>query len=377
MFSKSSRDAILSAFSLATQMASDSSLRDRFCNSPDEVLGCWGVSTKEGIFDPPVSLNNSMLTHLSHDYTSYLDRLVVTPNSIDRKCVSPPQDTETILFHLGIKSALRICVPETQLSGVINFCANSNAVFFVAPYKIEQLMDVGKGGYSNRFGRFMPLDASEEGDLIVYIAREVETAVLLWLSETLGLHGSVGRLLGYPECCIEFYGRNVHLTNANFQGDFILLSLAETLPAPPYPFYTNNLLRYFDMFLISHFPCSYWCRQSCFLARSNLRHLKRCDAQRAAILRSRLLSSVLYTDCEGVFSFADAEYIEDESFLYRSEHVLGTTAHSRLSMALKESNRVVCTPTRLAVYNHNTLTYAMDHGAHLLRFGDVFPRLHD
>lgn len=98
------------------------------------------------------------------------------------------------------------------------------------------------------------------------LASKLSDAELFKNASRMGNHNIIGQLLGYPECCIEFFNKvwkqgyydplfNIALnTNQRKEKDNII----EVNPQLA----TNQFLRYWGVRLTTHFPCSYHCEET-------------------------------------------------------------------------------------------------------------------
>ncbi len=137
---------------------------------------------------------------------------------------------------------------------------------------------------------------------VLYISKNKDIAKNAYVAEKTNNPKIFGKLLGYPECCVDFYTniwqsdiRTSTKEGGNFS--FVYLTLNRTKSKPK--FYLNNIFniqsRIFtdDMFsdykkllsiskfhmwrfyIISHVPCSYECKESTKLAKSIMKIMKR------------------------------------------------------------------------------------------------------
>jgi hypothetical protein len=107
--------------------------------------------------------------------------------------------------------------------------------------------------------------------------------------ERQALNERIGRLLGYPECCIQaFLARTARATT---NGDQIRAALAATAGPPRWPL--HHLLPDFYK-PISHFPCAYDCAPSLAYAERARAAIARLDPEFAATVEAMLRRPVLY-----------------------------------------------------------------------------------
>jgi len=341
--------------------------RDFFCNNPYGFLTDWGITPVMGLFDPLENLNNSLLRFLENDFEQTILSVdyLYTKKSFDH---SPYVDMDTLLLCNGSKKGVRLCVSEMQLASIIRLCAENNLFYLFSPYKMSICTDVGKNGYSNCIEQFFPLCDPNPGILFVYISPEPQITTLLWFTELLGLHRQFGRLLGYPECCISFYEKNIRLANEKHQGEFV--SLMPTSQDFAYPFYTNNLLRYFGIHLISHFPCNYHCRPSIEIGMENYRGLLASQPDYMKQVKKSLQTTVLYSDTQGVFILKEAYWDSDHSIKYRTENILSTIKENKIFRILTSSDRILINDGRINMYNGVQYKGELPHVVKILRFTD-------
>lgn len=95
----------------------------------------------------------------------------------------------------------------------------------------------------------------------VIIARNEIEACLGWLCTIFHWNEFLGRLLGYPECCIEHFGKHWPEAVTRHKGNMIRYTMANS-KGYSFPSSTNFFLRYFGYYSLQHFPCSLECRRS-------------------------------------------------------------------------------------------------------------------
>jgi hypothetical protein len=88
------------------------------------------------------------------------------------------------------------------------------------------------------------------------------------LLEFSSLNKELGKLFGYPKCCI---GSFINFTNSQREPNYIFNSYKNT-KNPKISFLLNNISVYR---LISHFPCSYECRESLDFAAKLFKNLSK------------------------------------------------------------------------------------------------------
>ena len=195
----------------------------------------------------------------------------------------------------GLKRCSIDFVEGAQIPELRNFCKLNNLCFELSDYKILSRGEKAKGGFSNLSSR-LPVD-SPQGHFASFIAKDRMDAQLAKYYYAGSDHTKLGPLLGYPKCCSEFFLE--HFKQASEKNmDFILYALFDIRQ---YDFYNNRAMRYFDISLISHFPCSLDCQASQAIAKERLLFVRKEHPEIAAFFEKYLRSMVIYTESQGVF----------------------------------------------------------------------------
>ena len=145
----------------------------------------------------------------------------------------------------------------------------------------------------------------------VYISRSKKMARLAYESEINNDQKTHGEALGYPDCCVDFFSKNLPSGK-----DFNMLAHKNTLGKPS--FYCHSLFNHesklrdknlsvylqnrekfkstTNLFLIKHIPCSLNCKKSVALGKITLELLKKEVPSLATTVVKALKTSVLYFD---------------------------------------------------------------------------------
>jgi len=94
-------------------------------------------------------------------------------------------------------------------------------------------------------------------------------------------HRTIGKLLGYPECCIDFFVDNwskvsidpMYEIATNSEGATINDNRVELSVHP----FTNQMLRYFGLRITPHLPCSFTCERTIELGKTWFEIMKEKD----------------------------------------------------------------------------------------------------
>lgn len=191
------------------------------------------------------------------------------------------------LVH-DLKPVVRQGFYDSQISTVIEFCNKNNLYAEISPYKIL-LQD--RSFYSNK-GKKIPRDDPRKGMYFVYISKNENKSVSAEAFEMSNDHRSLGLILGYPKCCINFY---MEYLNTVTDKDFLRATVKES-KSYRYPFYTNIARRGSDLTLLNHFPCSFDCQKSIDIGKANYKFIKQHLPKTAELLLKSLKGRILIYD---------------------------------------------------------------------------------
>lgn len=193
------------------------------------------------------------------------------------------------MFHVfvsifGTRSkALEILALLHDLKPVVRHGFYSHELARVEAFCIEHSLFVEKSPYTvvasngDAFSNEGKVSADPDGMFFVYISKDQEKALLACLAEARQDHQMVGRLLGYPPCCSQFFDSQAK------RGNFNPVHIPTNL-------WTNLMLRGDDVVLLSHFPCCSECEKSVEVAKQNLELLRKFDASSAELFHEKLSS---------------------------------------------------------------------------------------
>ena len=138
------------------------------------------------------------------------------------------------------------------------------------------------------------------------ISKDKEVAEKAKSMEQDNNHKKFGMLLGYPECCCDFFEENFSEKNAD-----LTLKILENSNGCEFQYYNNIAARHFDISLLSHFPHDFHCEESTKIAKNNLKIIKKYSEEISSLFSSILQSAVIYTMKEGIFILRKYEKIGD------------------------------------------------------------------
>lgn len=377
------REGTEQVYRLLRDLSQDLLLWGRFFDEPLSIIENYDLCVPEGIIQgnlrfrrrPPAWLFHSGLDWSTFD-NKYLGHDRDATKSIEnfyRAC--PDTATEIHLTLSGTKPSATLIVGEDYLGAVIHFLVGKNVPFVLSPFKTIDEPGDRKGGVSNLVARKLPFNAPDKGAFMVYISLDGARAQTALLLEALVADCELGRTLGYPECCIQFFVENFGTAASTHHGDLVPFSLQNTRQPPPYPFYLNNLAYYFTgVRLISHFPCHYTCMASVALGKRYLETLQKDVPELAEEIQQLLLCPVVYTDTEGVFLLEEFSQLPNGPLAYNPDRIRATDETSPLYRLLRDADRIkipVGSRGKLSFYQRGRLVGQADSNVWCLTFAEV------
>jgi hypothetical protein len=228
----------------------------------------------------------------------------------------------------GVKPAARIMVKEEEKERICSFFEANKLFYAAADFKISK-QDREKG-YSDKA---VKVGIGERGYYIFYVSKDKEMACKAKEAEGRGEHKELGKLLGYPECCCEFFERYFP-EESKRDNDFTMTCLKNS-NGFSFPFHTNIAARHFDLALIFHFPCSFNCKDSIELAKKHLFVLEEDDKEAAGMIKGMLRGGVIYSS-SGVFLL---RYPELEGNRLHYDGIMGT-AKNEMAFLFKNAEYI-------------------------------------
>ena len=212
---------------------------------------------------------------------------------------------EVLYVIEDIKQCARILVFEDELNKVIDFITETNAYAFVSDFKVLK-QNTQSEFYSDKSTK-LPKNPPEKGHFLVYVSKDKEMAEKAKLMEENNKHKELGLLLGYPECCCNFFVNNFDEKNTD-----LTLKILQNSNGYEFPFYTNIAARHFDVSLLSHFPHSFDCKPSIEIAKNNLKIINKTSQPLVEMFSKVLHSVVIYTIEEGIFLLKKYDKIDNK-----------------------------------------------------------------
>lgn len=212
---------------------------------------------------------------------------------------------EVLYVIEGAKPCSRILAFEDDLQKITDFFGKNQLFFVLSDFKVVK-QNIQSEFYSDKSIK-MQKSASQKGHFFVYLSKTKDFAQKAKSLEESNKHKELGLLLGYPECCCDFFEKNF-----NGQNTDLTLKILENSNGCEFPFYNNIAARHFDVSLLSHFPHSFGCKPSIEIAKNNLKTIQKYSKQLAVIFSGILQSAVVYTNSEGIFLLRKCEKINGE-----------------------------------------------------------------
>ena len=181
--------------------------------------------------------------------------------------VSPPLEIRLVQYSLRPMALLHL--PHSTAHQVIATAARLELHAVVGPWFFRSCRDERSHGYVNVAAdqRLAPSDADDWAGVLV--SRDARRVALGWLALLLGWDAPLGRLLGYPDCCVAAYPslwREARQRHRGEVGDVLVRrhdpGAAIRLRHPA----ANVFARHFGVHLVEHFPCHFDCRATAELA---------------------------------------------------------------------------------------------------------------
>lgn len=178
---------------------------------------------------------------------------------------------EIVLLQNNVKKVVRQGFYEEELPRVQKYCEDNNLILVKSKFKV---LLADETAYSNKGIRIKSED-KRPGMYFVYISNDDRTAWLASYYELLGNDRDLGRILGYPSCCVDFFCKRFTPDNPNLQ-------------LAPSNIFTNLTKRDNDHVILSHFPCNSECSESIELGKRYLDTLMKVDKERVEELLNGL-----------------------------------------------------------------------------------------
>jgi hypothetical protein len=233
----------------------------------------------------------------------------------------------------------------------------------LTPYQWIPMGEESKSGYSNIMHYTSLADTRPAVRRGLIVARSENDLALAWLSSTLGWDSVLGRVLGYPTCCVRSFCLNWPDAQAQHCGDLVPIVINAS-GLGPFDWRNNVLGRYFERCLLQHFPCTFGCQPSIELAEATFCCLRKYEPDLSKSIKELMCAPVVYTPASGIFVFPGGKVDvcdREWGMQYDPMKMLSTTRKSALFHYLSETNLIIGTAG-------STLQIDASSEAYLLRF---------
>ena len=236
---------------------------------------------------------------------------------------------EVLYVIEGIKPCARILVFEDELENIKKFLLEKEIFFQISEFKVLK-QSLHSESYSDKSIKIQK-NAPQKGHFFVYLSKNKNFAQQAKFLEDKNDHKELGLLLGYPECCCDFFASNFDEKNTD-----LTLKALNNSNGFEFSFHNNISARHFDITLLSHFPHSYECKPSIEIAKSNLKIIHKHSRELAEMYSGVLRSLVIYTLEYGIFLIRNHEKIKS-GILYGG---ILSTAKSKLYFLLSANKQL-------------------------------------
>jgi len=197
---------------------------------------------------------------------------------------------EVFFVMQGVKPCIRIAVKEQMADSVEALCHVNDLYFEKSNSKIAMEFN---GSYSTK-GKWLKPDSELLGYFFYYIAKSKDIAQKAKAYEQSLNYKKFGEVLGYPDCCIEFFVKNKPEEEQK-KNDYVMPAL-ENSSDYVFPYQNNVFVRYFDLAIVSHVPHSFSCGRSSIIAEKNLELLREKEKRIYDHAINLMKSAVIYLD---------------------------------------------------------------------------------
>ena len=253
-----------------------------------------------------------------------------------------PPSLDLRLLEYGVKPMALAHGPEADMAARLRWAEQRGLRAVLGPWQLDVQEDVGKG-YTN-FAQPQPARAGSGKWRTLVVSADEGQLVLGWLSLLFRWDTLLGRLLGYPPCCVEAFQTRWPVAAESHQGDLVPL-LLDADGVGPFDGHSSPLARYFGAELVQHFPCSLRCEATAAIARRYASTLAVYEPHDLPLIRELLCAPTVYTETDGVFVLvgARAEPQPDGAYTvhYDAAQVVTSDPGSQTASALAQASALV------------------------------------
>ncbi|MCX6180252.1 MAG: hypothetical protein NT163_12980 [Chlorobiales bacterium] len=196
-----------------------------------------------------------------------------------------PGAQECLLVMHDERDVARIIVPARMVPTAVRRANTLGLVAIPSPFLFRTIRLDPERTYSDSVELVPEGLWDAKAEAFVYLAKKADFALKAWVSDLLQDETEMGRLFGYPQCCIAAYKQH---------NDIQPISIDNIVGCAPK--LTNQYSRLFGFELISHKPCSPDCSETLLLARRYLQILKSISPRTSMYLMGFLSAPVVVID---------------------------------------------------------------------------------
>jgi hypothetical protein len=243
----------------------------------------------------------------------------------------------------GAKKVSCIPIKERNIPYFMEWCSKAGLEALESSYRYTPIFESSKANYTN-VAKIGECKDGEEMFGEVFVSLTPHYAKIARASRF--DDRAFGYIMDYPSCCIEFYIKWFE-SRIKCGNDYVLPSINVL---DTFPFYNNTLLNYFEVSLVSHFPCSPRCAQTNRQAKNNLKYIEEHSPELCKAFKRHLRSFVIYTENEGV---AYATHYERSKNIVCVKRIF-SVKDTCLDKLLSENNEVIINSyDNFSIGNHN------------------------
>ena len=201
------------------------------------------------------------------------------------------------LFN-DLKPVCRFGFYEKDIDKIKGFCSENKLGIATSNFKVLLDSRANIGDFNNK-GSKTSLMNPFPGMVFTYISKDMELAELAKYLENSNNTKRLGQLLGYPDCCIDFFIQNMEEQSLG-NNDFVLPALKNS-SGFVFKKELNIAARYFDSNILPFFPHSFSCNKALKMSRSFLKTIEKHDPKIGEDLKKSLKCGIIYAGEAGVF----------------------------------------------------------------------------
>ncbi len=162
-------------------------------------------------------------------------------------------------------------------------------------------------------------------------------------------HIKFGKVLGYPECCINFF-----ILKNNWQNNNHYYAAFQNSNGR-HNYLCNCLLRHTKYSLIPHICCSFNCSKSALYSNELMSIIEKEKGEYFQKLKSNLLRPALVLSEKKIFQFEGKQINKEELVYSKVKAVNPTDLNGPMITCLKQANRVILDANIVRIYNNSKL----------------------